>query len=135
MKLKYNNTEIKFKIIETGSSLGIHDDDRWCIVDFYAHNDEFIYHIARQSITKHEIISVVDKINALFEGKIDKSTQYFIKNYFIIHLYTDGQDKKMDLELRDTDHPLFKNYKLSFENKEIVTFQKMSEKIEPIDKW
>lgn len=127
MKIKYKETEIKFNIKKTYSNIGLTNNDYWCDVDFYVKNSDIEYESHRQSLTFNEVEKNVKKINDFYNSEENEDIIItFIKNYFMIYLYKEDNNIIMDFELRDTEHPIHRNYKIKFVNEEILEFLKIS---------
>ncbi len=122
MKLAYKNTEYKLKISLTKNKIGLLNDDVWCNVELTLNNNEFNYHINRESLSKKELNNIV---NTLKKGYLENKKPhklFFIKNYFTIRCYFVNTDKYMALNLIKPENTTFKNYKIIFKNNEILDF-------------
>jgi len=99
MKLAYKNTEFELKIYLTKNKTGLLDNDVWCNVELIINNDEFKYHVNRESFSKKELIKIVNTLKKGYLEDIKQPKLFFIKNYFTIRCYFVNNDKYMDLNL------------------------------------
>ena len=127
MKLAYKNTEYKLKISLTNNNVGLLNDDLWCNVILTITNNEFSYHINRESLSKKELEKIITTIKKSFVKNEKSFKLFFIKNYFTIRCYFINTDKYMDLNLIKPEYTKYKIYKIIFKNNEILEFLNLIE--------
>ena len=91
-------------------------------------NDEFEYHVNRQSFSKNELTKIVNNLKTSYYKNEKPPKLYFIKNYFTINCYFIKNDKYMDLNLINPENTNYKNYTITFKNTEILEFLNIIEK-------
>ena len=84
MMLNYKNTKYYLKINVTNNDIGLTNNDVWCNVDITIKNDEFEYHVNRQSFSKNELTKIVNNLKTSYYKNEKPPKLYFIKNYFTI---------------------------------------------------
>lgn len=130
MKLKFKNTNINYTVKKTTNKEGLASNDSWLMVDFNVNNEEFSYHNCRESLSLGEIIEACTVIHKLYDEPVAvKKKITFIKNYFIIYINNTPEKKKMVLELVNLDDNKHNNYKVYFEQEEILEFVNLSHNI------
>ena len=122
MMLDYKNTKYDLKISVTNNDIGLTNNDVWCNIDITVKNNEFKYHVNRQSFSKNELNKIVNTIKATYYKNKKQPKLYFIKNYFTIECYFKEDNKYMDLKLINPENTNFKNYTIIFRNTEILDF-------------
>ena len=128
MMLNYKNTKYYLKINVTNNDIGLTNNDVWCNVDITIKNDEFEYHVNRQSFSKNELTKIVNNLKTSYYKNEKPQKLYFIKNYFTINCYFIKNDKYMDLNLINPENTNYKNYTITFKNTEILEFLNIIEK-------
>ena len=128
MMLNYKNTKYYLKINVTNNDIGLTNNDVWCNVDITIKNDEFEYHVNRQSFSKNELTKIVNNLKTSYYKNEKPTKLYFIKNYFTINCYFIKNDKYMDLNLINPENTNYKNYTITFKNTEILEFLNIIEK-------
>ena len=117
MMLNYKNTKYHLKINVTNNDIGLTNNDVWCNVNITIKNDEFEYHVNRQSFSKNELTKIVNNLKTSYYKNEKPPKLYFIKN-----------DKYMDLNLINPENTNYKNYTITFKNTEILEFLNIIEK-------
>lgn len=128
MMLNYKNTKYYLKINVTNNDIGLTNNDVWCNADITIKNDEFEYHVNRQSFSKNELTKIVNNLKTSYYKNEKPPKLYFIKNYFTINCYFIKNDKYMDLNLINPENTNYKNYTITFKNTEILEFLNIIEK-------
>ena len=128
MMLNYKNTKYYLKINVTNNDIGLTNNDVWCNVDITIKNDEFEYHVNRQSFSKNELTKIVNNLKTSYYKNEKPPKLYFIKNYFTINCYFIKNDKYLDLNLINPENTKYKNYTITFKNTEILEFLNIIEK-------
>lgn len=128
MMLNYKNTKYYLKINVTNNDIGLTNNDVWCNVDITIKNDEFEYHVNRQSFSKNELTKIVKNLKTSYYKNEKPPKLYFIKNYFTINCYFIKNDKYLDLNLINPENTNYKNYTITFKNTEILEFLNIIEK-------
>lgn len=128
MMLNYKNTKYYLKINVTNNDIGLTNNDVWCNVDITIKNDEFEYHVNRQSFSKNELTKIVNNLKTNYYKNEKPPKLYFIKNYFTINCYFIKNDKYLDLNLINPENTKYKNYAITFKNTEILEFLNIIEK-------
>lgn len=130
MKLKYKNTNINYTVKKTTNKEGLANNDSWLMVNFNVKNDEFSYHSNRESLSLGEIIEACNIIRNCYDEPVNVNKKItFIKNYFKIYLKNTPLKKTMILELIDLNKVKGANYKVYFEQDEILDFVSLSHNI------
>ncbi len=130
MKLKYKNTNINYTVKKTTNKEGLANNDSWLMVNFNVKNDEFSYHSNRESLSLGEIIEACNIIRNCYDEPVNVNKKItFIKNYFKIYLKNTPLKKTMILELIDLNKVKGANYKVYFEQEEILDFVSLSHNI------
>lgn len=130
MKLKYKNTNINYTVKKTTNKEGLANNDSWLMVNFNVKNDEFSYHSNRESLSLGEIIEACNIIRNCYDEPVNVNKKIaFIKNYFKIYLKNTPLKKTMILELIDLNNVKGANYKVYFEQEEILDFVSLSHNI------
>lgn len=122
MMLDYKNTKYDLKISVTNNDIGLTNNDVWCNVDITVKNNEFKYHVNRQSFSKNELTKIVNNLKTSYYKNEKPPKLYFIKNYFTIDCYFKENNKYMNLNLINPENTNFKNYTITFKNTEILDF-------------
>lgn len=120
MMLNYKKTRYDLKISVTSNDVGLNNNDVWCNIDIAIKNNEFKYHVNRQSFSKNELTKIVNNIEAYYYKNEIKPKLYFIKNYFTIECYFKENNKYMNLNLINPENTKYKNYTITFKNTEII---------------
>ena len=114
MMLNYKNTKYYLKINVTNNDIGLTNNDVWCNVDITIKNDEFEYHVNRQSFSKNELTKIVNNLKTSYYKNEKPPKLYFIKNYFTINCYFIKNDKYLDLNLINPENTKYKNYTIYY---------------------
>ena len=128
MMLNYKNTKYYLKINVTNNDIGLTNNDVWCNIDITIKNDEFEYHVNRQSFSKNELTKIVNNLKKSYYKNEKPPKLFFIKNYFTINCYFIKNDKYLDLNLINPENTNYKNYTITFKNTEILEFLNIIEK-------